>query len=83
MPTTPSDSSTSQPSPPATTAQPVIIQTTGETENTSSGRSFVFGFLAAVVIGLIGAVAFLMISDRDDDGNIEIDVPAVDVDIDG
>lgn len=81
--TTPSDSSTPQPQQAAAPAQPVIIQTPGEPENKLSGRSFVFGFLSALLMGAIAAAAFLVVSDRDDDGNLELDVPAVDVDVDG
>ena len=44
---------------------------------------FIAGFVTAAVAAVIGVVAFLAVSDTDDDGNLELDVPAVDVDVDG
>ena len=44
---------------------------------------FLLGFVAALLAGVIASVAFLAISDEDDDGGVQLDVPAVDVDIDG
>ena len=52
-------------------------------ERTMSGRSFLAGFLTALVLAAIGAIVFLAVSDADDDGEIQVDVPAVDVDLDG
>ncbi len=44
--------------------------------------AFIGGFLTAAVLAAIGFVTFLAVSDSDDDGNLQIDVPAVDVQID-
>lgn len=57
-------------------------------EHDADSRGFSFGsFLIGVLVTLIaGAIAigvFLAVSDSDDDGNIQLDVPAVDVDTDG
>jgi hypothetical protein len=52
-------------------------------ERTMSVSSFIIGFVTAVVLGAIGLVIFLAVSDADDDGEIQLDVPAVDVEIDG
>jgi hypothetical protein len=40
---------------------------------------FIAGFFTAVVLGALGLVVFLAVSDSDDDGRIELDVPAVEV----
>jgi len=79
---------TATPTPEATptaapTNPPIVVQNAPEPAPTMSGRSFFLGFLTAVVLGAIGAIVFLVVSDSDDDGNLELDVPAVDVDIDG
>lgn len=42
---------------------------------------FLMGFAAALVAGVVAAVAFLAVSDSDDDGNVQFDVPVVDVDV--
>lgn len=42
---------------------------------------FVGGFVAALAAGTVAAVLFLAISDRDDDGDLDIDVPAVELDV--
>lgn len=42
---------------------------------------FLFGFVAALLAGVISAVVFLAVSDEDDDGDLELDVPSVEVDI--
>ena len=44
---------------------------------------FLVGFVAALAAGAIASIAFLAVSDEDDDGGVELDVPAVEVDIDG
>ena len=44
--------------------------------------AFAAGFVTAVIAGVIGLAAFLAVSDSDDDGQIELDVPAVGVDVD-
>ena len=36
-----------------------------------------------MVVGAIALVVFLVVSDSDDDGNIQVDVPAVEVDTGG
>jgi len=50
-------------------------------EPKSSVPAFITGFLTAGLLAAIGAIAFLAVSDRDDDGNIQLDVPTVDVDV--
>ena len=55
-------------------------------EASAGGNRFVWfllGFAAALVAGAVASVAFLAISDRDDDGNVDVNVPAVEVDVDG
>ena len=42
---------------------------------------FMAGVAAAVAAAGIAAIAFLAISGADDDGSIELDVPAVEVDV--
>lgn len=59
--------------------QPVAVTE----ERTMSVRSFVAGFLTAVIVAAIAIAVFLAVSDADDDGEIQVDVPAVDVDVDG
>jgi hypothetical protein len=49
------------------------------TERASRAPAFVAGVIIAVVVAAIAVAAFLVISDSDDDGNIDINVPAVDV----
>ena len=44
---------------------------------------FVAGFVTAIVAGAFGAAIFLAVSDSDDDGEIELDVPAVDLEVGG
>ena len=51
-------------------------------EPKSSVPAFITGFLTAGLVAAIGAIAFLAVSDRDDDGNIQLQVPTVDVDVD-
>ena len=54
-------------------------------EPTRSGtfKGFVLGFLTALVLAVMAAVIFLALSDDDDDGQVELDVPTVDIDVDG
>ena len=67
---------------PATT--PTVVVRTPEAEGRSfSLASFVTGFLTAIVLAALALVVFLVVSDSDDDGNIQIEVPAVDVDTGG
>lgn len=40
---------------------------------------FLIGFFAALLSIAVAAVVFLVVSDQDDDGNINLDVPAVEV----
>ena len=40
---------------------------------------FLVGFVAAILSIAVAALVFLAVSDEDDDGNINLDVPAVDV----
>lgn len=51
-------------------------------EPKSSVPAFITGFLTAGLLAAIGAIVFLALSDRDDDGNIQLDVPQVDVTVD-
>lgn len=51
------------------------------TERSSKAPAFIAGFVMAVVLAAIALGAFLVVSDSDDDGNLDVDVPAVDVDI--
>lgn len=51
-------------------------------EPKSSVPAFIAGFLFAALAAAVGAIVFLAVSDRDDDGNINLDVPGVNVDID-
>jgi hypothetical protein len=41
---------------------------------------FLIGFAAALLSIAVAAVVFLAVSDEDDDGNINLDVPSVEVD---
>lgn len=59
--------------------EPVAVTT----ERKMSVRSFIAGFVTAVVAAAIAFVVFLAVTDSDDDGEIELDVPTVDVDVDG
>lgn len=52
-------------------------------ERKMSGRSFLAGFVTAVIAAAIAVAVFLAVSDADDDGEIQVDVPAVDVEVDG
>ncbi len=51
-----------------------------EPRRTLSATSFLLGFVSAIVIGAIALLVFLAVSDSDD-GYIELDVPAVEVDV--
>jgi len=56
-----------------------------DTDEHGAGRFgwFLVGFFAALASIAVAALVFLAVSDRDDDGNIDLDVPAVEVDVDG
>ena len=67
--------------------EPVVTQTEPdyrhlmtEVDRPSRVPAFLAGFVTAIVIAAIAFVAFLAVSDSDDDGNIDVDVPAVQVD---
>ena len=66
--------------------EPVVVSTSepppAKIERTMSFWSFLAGFLFALIAGAVGIVVFFAVSDADDDGNLELDVPAVDVDVD-
>lgn len=69
-------------------AERVIVETSSDGteihhhhhETTRSFGSFLMGVLVTLVAGAIALVAFLVVSDADDDGSIDLDVPSVDVD---
>jgi len=44
---------------------------------------FLIGFIAALASIAVATLVFLAVSDRDDDGDINLDVPAVEVGVDG
>lgn len=71
--------------PVATAAAPptVVVQPAAQVTRRFHVGSFVAGFVAAVVVAAIALVVFLVVSDSDNDGNIQIDVPAVNVDTGG
>jgi hypothetical protein len=63
-------------------AEPVVVTPTNpvtKVERTMSFWSFVAGFVFALVAGAVAILVFFAVSDADDDGNLELDVPAVDV----
>lgn len=63
--------------------EPVVVSSAAPIERpvqrTMSFWSFLAGFLFALVAGAIALVVFLAVSDADDDGDLQLDVPAVDV----
>jgi hypothetical protein len=61
----------------------VVVQPTEQRTRTFHFGSFVAGFLAAMVVAALALVVFLVVSDSDDDGDIQVDVPAVEVDTGG
>jgi hypothetical protein len=62
---------------PVVVAQPSTVER--PVQRTMSFWSFVAGFVFALVAGAIAIIVFFAVSDSDDDGNIQLDVPAVDV----
>ena len=48
-------------------------------ERPSRFPAFVAGFVTAVLVAAAAFAAFLIVSDSDDDGTINVDVPAVQV----
>lgn len=72
------------PTPVATATQPaVIVQAPDQDPTSFRFGSFLAGFLTAIVLAGVALAVFLVVSDSDDDGNIQLDVPAVDVDTGG
>ena len=59
--------------------EPVVVAE----QNTMRGRSFLAGFVVALIAAAIALTVFFVVSDDDNDGEIQIDVPAVDVEVDG
>ena len=57
--------------------RPVIV------DRPSRVPAFVAGFLSALVLAAASFVVFLVVSDSDDDGNVDVEVPAVQVDENG
>jgi hypothetical protein len=62
--------------PPSSVPPTVVVQPTEPLTKSFHLGSFVAGFVTALAV-------FLVVSDSDDDGNIQVDVPAVDVDTGG
>lgn len=52
-------------------------------EHSSRMKWFLLGFVAALVALVVAAAVFLVVSDDDNDGQLNLDVPTVDVDVDG
>ncbi len=50
-------------------------------EPKSSVPAFLTGFLTAGLLAALGAIVFLAVSDSDDDGNVQFDVPTVDLEV--
>jgi hypothetical protein len=46
-------------------------------------RPFIAGFITAALVAAAGILVFLAVSSADDDGTVEVDVPAVEVDVGG
>lgn len=49
-------------------------------DGSSRIKWFLIGFVTALVALVVAAGAFLVVSDDDDDGQVDLDVPTVDVD---
>jgi hypothetical protein len=65
------------------TAEPpptVVVQPTENQTRSFHPGSFFAGVVTALVLGALALAVFFVISDSDDDGNIDVEVPAVDVD---
>ena len=72
------------PTPVVTAAQPPVIMQSHDSDTRSfQFGSFLGGFLTAIALAAVTLVVFLVVSDSDDDGNIQVEVPAVDVDTGG
>lgn len=63
-----------------------LTQLRRHVEDASGGGNrfvwFVYGFVAALLAGVVASFVFLAVSDEDDDGTLDLDVPAVDLDVD-
>ena len=55
--------------------QPVITHV----DRPSRVPAFIAGFVTALVLAAASFAVFLVVSDSDDDGNVDVDVPAVQV----
>jgi hypothetical protein len=69
--------------PPPSVPPTVVVQPSEPLTKSFHLGSFVAGFVTALVLGALALAVFLVVSDSDDDGNIQVDVPAVDVDTGG
>lgn len=63
--------------------QPDYVTTVPVAERPSRVPAFLAGFVAAVILAAVAFATFLVVSDSDDDGNVDVDVPAVQVDDNG
>ena len=80
----PTPESTETVAPVATATQPAVVIRSTEPDRRSFGfGSFLAGFLSAILLAAFALAVFLVVSDSDDDGDIRIEVPAVDVDTGG
>ncbi len=63
--------------------RPIVTPTNTVVERPSRSPAFLAGFVTAVVVAAVAFAVFLVVSDSDNDGNINVDVPAVEVDTGG
>lgn len=61
----------------------VHVEHSGESDTPSRVGPFIAGFVTAALIAAASVLGYLAVSSDDDDGNIELDVPAVEVDVGG
>jgi hypothetical protein len=61
----------------------VVVQPTENPTRSFHPGSFFAGVVTALILGAVALAVFFVISDSDDDGNIQVEVPAVDVDTGG
>ncbi len=54
-----------------------------EASRPSRVRPFIAGFITAALVAAGAVLVFLAVSSADDDGTVEVDVPAVEVDVGG
>lgn len=84
QPETPTSATEGTVATPVAAAPPTVVVEPSQVETRRFHvGSFVTGFITAVVVAALALVVFLVVSDSDDDGNIQIDVPAVNVDTGG